>query len=198
MRSGYEAPPPSCPYCAALRSEVERLTREREDYREKRATEVESLRARVAELLDTLRHADEAMLGYIGQDYRDSDISKRIAAALAPPAVPGGGAMKEPILTKFYVTRDPWRQFDFALYATNVQARSAAQPLVFAPSSPAARIEPFAIVSQVEAQGLMDALWDAGVRPVAGHGSAGERAAMERHLNDMRRIAFLYVDGGKP
>lgn len=106
--------------------------------------------------------------------------------------------MNEPIQTRFFVTRDPSQGFDFCLYATNPQARASAQPLVFAPASPAARIEPFAIVSQVEAQGLMDALWDAGVRPVAGAGSAGERAAMEKHLNDMRRIAFLYVDGGKP
>jgi hypothetical protein len=57
---------------------------------------------------------------------------------------------------------------------------------------------PCATLSEAEAQGLMDSLWDAGIRPAAGHGSAGERAAMEKHLNDMRRIAFLYVDGGKP
>jgi hypothetical protein len=41
-----------------------------------------------------------------------------------------------------------------------------------------------------EAQGLMDALWDAGLRPTEGSGSAGALAATQRHLEDMRVLVF--------
>ena len=41
-----------------------------------------------------------------------------------------------------------------------------------------------------EAQVLMDDLWVAGLRPTEGAGSAGSLRATEKHLNDMRRIAF--------
>lgn len=42
----------------------------------------------------------------------------------------------------------------------------------------------------IEAQGLMDELWRAGLRPTEGTGSAGSLAAAERHLADMRGIAL--------
>lgn len=44
------------------------------------------------------------------------------------------------------------------------------------------------------AQSLMDALWDCGVRPTQGHGSAGQLAATERHLEDLRAIVFQQND----
>jgi hypothetical protein len=40
------------------------------------------------------------------------------------------------------------------------------------------------------AQGLMDELWRVGLRPTEGTGSAGSLAATERHLADMKSIAF--------
>jgi hypothetical protein len=40
------------------------------------------------------------------------------------------------------------------------------------------------------AQRLMDSLWDCGIRPTAGQGSAGQMAATERHLEDLRSIAY--------
>lgn len=40
------------------------------------------------------------------------------------------------------------------------------------------------------AQLLMDDLWMAGIRPTEGSGSAGSLAATQRHLEDMRTIAF--------
>ena len=40
------------------------------------------------------------------------------------------------------------------------------------------------------AQGLIDALWEAGLRPTEGTGSAGSLAATERHLKDMQVIAM--------
>jgi hypothetical protein len=41
-----------------------------------------------------------------------------------------------------------------------------------------------------EAQRLMDELWACGIRPAAGAGTAGAMAATEKHLEDMRNIAF--------
>jgi len=40
------------------------------------------------------------------------------------------------------------------------------------------------------AQNLMDQLWQCGLRPTEGTGSAGSLAATQRHLDDMRVIAF--------
>lgn len=41
-----------------------------------------------------------------------------------------------------------------------------------------------------QAQALMDSLWDAGLRPSEGSGSAGALAATQTHLQDMRRLVF--------
>lgn len=43
---------------------------------------------------------------------------------------------------------------------------------------------------ETEAQTLMDDLWHAGIRPTEGSGSAGSMRATEKHLADMRVIAF--------
>lgn len=49
---------------------------------------------------------------------------------------------------------------------------------------------PLAELSIGQAQELMDELWRCGIRPSEGKGSAGSLAATERHLEDMRQIAF--------
>lgn len=41
-----------------------------------------------------------------------------------------------------------------------------------------------------KAQVLMDDLWHCGLRPTEGRGSAGSLLATEKHLGDMRKIAF--------
>ena len=48
-----------------------------------------------------------------------------------------------------------------------------------------------------EAQQLMDELWQCGLRPTEGTGSAGSLAATERHLKDMQTVAMglLRKDG---
>lgn len=45
-----------------------------------------------------------------------------------------------------------------------------------------------------QAQRLMDDLWHAGLRPTEGSGSAGALAAVEKHRDDMREIAFRFMD----
>ena len=44
------------------------------------------------------------------------------------------------------------------------------------------------------AQELMDGLWHCGLRPSEGTGSAGAMAATQKHLEDMRKIAFLRIE----
>ena len=43
-----------------------------------------------------------------------------------------------------------------------------------------------------ESQRLMDELWNCGIRPTEGAGSAGSLAATERHLSDMRALVFKF------
>ena len=45
-------------------------------------------------------------------------------------------------------------------------------------------------ISMDHAQSLMDDLWNAGLRPTSGAGSAGSLRATENHLKDMRDIVF--------
>jgi hypothetical protein len=45
-------------------------------------------------------------------------------------------------------------------------------------------------LSDIQAQELIDKLWQAGYRPTEGKGSAGALVATERHLEDMRRLVF--------
>lgn len=50
--------------------------------------------------------------------------------------------------------------------------------------------EPFLLLSTNSAQMLMDELWNCGIRPSEGTGSAGSLAATERHLKDLQRLVF--------
>jgi len=50
--------------------------------------------------------------------------------------------------------------------------------------------EPTFRMSPAEAQVLMDSLWDCGLRPSEGTGSAGALSATQKHLDDMRKIVF--------
>lgn len=55
-------------------------------------------------------------------------------------------------------------------------------------------LSPALCLTEEDAQRLIDAMWDAGLRPTGSHGSAGQLAATELHLEDMRRLVF---QGGK-
>ena len=48
---------------------------------------------------------------------------------------------------------------------------------------------PVMYIDYTVAQQLMDSLWDCGVRPTEGAGSAGAMKAVQEHLQDMRKIA---------
>jgi hypothetical protein len=46
------------------------------------------------------------------------------------------------------------------------------------------------VLDETAAQKLMDQLWDCGLRPTQGAGSAGALAATQKHLEDMRMLVF--------
>ncbi len=68
------------------------------------------------------------------------------------------------------------------------EGKLAAQPLTLEDAEPGDRLPLVASLDWTTAQILMDTLYACGVRPTEAAGSAGQRAAMEKHLNDMRAI----------
>lgn len=60
-------------------------------------------------------------------------------------------------------------------------------------------VQPTLELSQDEAQMLMDELFAAGIRPSEGMESMGQLAAVQKHLEDMQKIAFslLAMDDAK-
>lgn len=48
--------------------------------------------------------------------------------------------------------------------------------------------------SEDDAKHLMDELWNLGIRPTEGHGSTGQLAATEKHLNDSRQMLQQCLD----
>ncbi len=65
-----------------------------------------------------------------------------------------------------------------------------AQPVVFQTQEAGFIVHPFFEMDITASQKLMDQLWDCGLRPSEGTGSAGSLKATENHLNDMRHLVF--------
>lgn len=96
---------------------------------------------------------------------------------------------------------------DRQLYRRHIELRAgietepgkvqAACDLVFGPVQEGALVEPFMTLTPDAAQQLMDELWQCGLRPSEGEGSAGQAAAMQRHLDDMRTLTFHALKVGK-
>lgn len=51
-------------------------------------------------------------------------------------------------------------------------------------------MQPHLRLDMDKAQVLMNELWDCGIRPAGAKGSAGQLKAVERHLEDMRKLVF--------
>lgn len=66
---------------------------------------------------------------------------------------------------------------------------------VDAPSAEVACIrEPSLMLTPKQAQALVNSLWDSGIRPEQAKGSSGQLEAVNKHLEDMRKIAFLHIE----
>lgn len=70
------------------------------------------------------------------------------------------------------------------------KTRYSAKPIVMEKFEEGGFVDPMVVLDITSAQRLMDELWQCGLRPTEGTGSAGSLAATERHLADMRRLVF--------
>ena len=88
--------------------------------------------------------------------------------------------------------QDPWsEQVEFMLlHQVSGKPRTVCGPLQFNEIPEGAPCNPTFRLYGPEAQELMDMLWNCGLRPTQGKSSAGQLDAVERHLADMRAIAF--------
>jgi hypothetical protein len=98
---------------------------------------------------------------------------------------------------KFHVSRGMMFGPDIQLYMHSRLSDQIAvpEPIVFkalsSDGSDYGEIRPpLLTLSRDEGQELMDELWNVGLRPSEGSGSAGSLAATERHLADMRTLVF--------
>jgi hypothetical protein len=83
-------------------------------------------------------------------------------------------------------TSAPWhRGIEFLV----MQGDYVAEPLVMKAMTVCVS-DPTFTLDKDKAQTLMDDLWQAGLRPTEGSGSAGALAATQRHLEDMRTLVF--------
>ena len=67
--------------------------------------------------------------------------------------------------------------------------RFAPAELVTVEPGDAVEIPPALQIKKSDAQMLIDTLWDCGLRPSEGSGSAGQLAAVQDHLKDVRLLA---------
>ena len=98
--------------------------------------------------------------------------------------------------TQIIVRNEPWfgdkLNFLFSVLETcgGVARRMIVEPMRLRKAEPADEgfCAPTFTLTRDEALFLMDQLWEAGIRPTAGHGSAGQMAAVQHHLKDMRAL----------
>ncbi len=72
--------------------------------------------------------------------------------------------------------------------------KTLGRPVEFGQMSEAHPSQPTFTLTPESAQQFMDSLWQAGMRPTEGTGSAGSLAATEKHLKDMRAIVSKQLE----
>lgn len=77
-----------------------------------------------------------------------------------------------------------------AIHLLDRETREYAKEITWEKHEEGAWVPPIVNLPQEQAQALMDQLWNCGLRPTEGSGSAGSLAATERHLEDMRSLVF--------
>ena len=93
--------------------------------------------------------------------------------------------------TKIHCRKELWDD-DISVYLGEKQGDvfSVAQPLTMKELPQNSLADPFLRLRIEDAQRLMDELWNCGIRPSEGTGSAGSLAATEKHLKDLQNIVF--------
>jgi hypothetical protein len=70
------------------------------------------------------------------------------------------------------------------------ERKQCAMPITVETRDEGGRITPAFTLEPEQAQQLMNSLWECGIRPAQAAGSAGQLAAVQHHLQDMRCLAF--------
>jgi hypothetical protein len=87
-------------------------------------------------------------------------------------------------------TRTPWRfrnEIELRMAVIDGAKVTVATSLIMTPQDEDADFPPLMAMSQDMGQQLMDQLWECGLRPSEG---AGQVAAVQAHLADMRALVF--------
>jgi hypothetical protein len=109
----------------------------------------------------------------------------------ATPDLPTEPMNTTPIIPTIRVAKGPWNAGLQVLISGSKDGRMyVAEPITVRPLEPAELFEPQLELNDSEAQSLMDQLWQCGIRPTEGTGSAGAMAATQAHLADLRRLIF--------
>lgn len=90
-----------------------------------------------------------------------------------------------------FLVRKAEATFGYSLWVIDRQADSQTQgQLIMEPYTEGDYVRPTVHLDQHQCQSLMDCLWECGIRPSEGTGSAGAMAAVERHRDDLQRMVF--------
>jgi hypothetical protein len=107
------------------------------------------------------------------------------------PDLPTEPMNTTPLIPTIRVAKGPWSACLQVLISYSGGGKIfVAEPLTFRPLEPAEPVDPQLELNDSEAQSLMDQLWQCGIRPTEGTGSAGAMAATQAHLADLRRLIF--------
>ncbi len=94
---------------------------------------------------------------------------------------------------KIVARKGTYMHEDIEIFMYNKERMQYIKELIVTETKENYPIDPIFELETHEAQMLMDTLWDCGIRPSEGSGSAGALAAVQKHLEDMRKIAFKYL-----
>jgi hypothetical protein len=90
--------------------------------------------------------------------------------------------------------KTPWGDdVELLVFCVENGKRFVASPPTMQPVPSGQTQEATLVMNKTSAQVLMDDLWNAGVRPTDGSGSAGSLKATQNHLADMRAIVFSNI-----
>jgi len=94
--------------------------------------------------------------------------------------------------TELKIQQDHWNDIiNFALFFKGEKTGySIATPVTLEKHEPCTPITPTFSLTQEETQALFNRLWEVGFRPKDGTGNSGHVAAIQYHLEDMRKLVF--------
>lgn len=95
-------------------------------------------------------------------------------------------------MTRLMCHRDPFGrpEYEFRILRMSGRREMAVEKVEFTEATAGVPIPAFLKLDAHEVQILMDSLWEAGARPSTAVADIAHEQATEKHLNDMRAIAF--------